>query len=291
MSKNNNVYRSYSASTPSLSQRLNGTKVGRAAVKSGYLTVETATMWIAYAVTLICNAAFEAGRLGGVSSADVAYATFTWFTPAGYVFAIWTVIYIALAVWLVWYTRTAPTRPDRFTATAGLFTLSSGLNIAWLALWHFQAIGVAFLAILALWFILCALYLRMRTWSKGMIGWAPISIYTAWVSVAMLANFAILLTVGLNGGIPVINEIATILLCGIVLAAGVAMRRRYNDVFFPLVFLWAIIGVGAHVAPVNAFVAILIFILCAIGAFVSFQSDIKRALYLPDQRPQGRQAQ
>ena len=156
----NHAYRA--ASAPGVVQRARNTKTGRRLERGGYLTVETVTMWIVYALTLVGNAVIEGGQVGGNTSATVAYGVFTWFTPAGYVFAIWSVIYVALIVWLVAYTRNAATRPKAFTATSALFIASCVLNVLWLALWHFEAVGVSFIVILAEWVVLAALYLNVR---------------------------------------------------------------------------------------------------------------------------------
>ena len=59
----------------------------------------------AYVVTVLCNLLFEATRLGGTTSGEVANLMYVWFMPAGYVFSIWGLIYVALIVWLVQYTR------------------------------------------------------------------------------------------------------------------------------------------------------------------------------------------
>ena len=131
-------------------------------------------MWIVYAVTLLGNAIIEGGQVGGNTSASVAYGVFTWFTPAGYVFAIWSLIYVALIVWLVAYTRAAPTRPDRFSFTSVLFIASCVTNVLWLALWHFEMIGVSFIVILAMWFVLGALYLNVRRTAIFFYVWVTI---------------------------------------------------------------------------------------------------------------------
>ena len=112
----NHAYRA--ASAPSVVQRARNTRTGRKLERGGYLTVETVTMWIVYALTLIGNA----------------------------------------VVWLVAYTRTAPVRADRFTMTSILFIASCALNVLWLALWHFELVAVSFIVILAEWLVLAALY-------------------------------------------------------------------------------------------------------------------------------------
>ena len=253
----NHAYRA--ASAPSVVQRARNTRTGRKLERGGYLTGETVTMWIVYALTLIGNAVIEGGRVGGTTSADIAYGVFTWFTPAGYVFAIWSLIYVAMVVWLVAYTRTAPVRADRFTMTSILFIASCALNVLWLALWHFELVAVSFIVILAEWLVLAALYLNVRRTMKTASGRVPVSIYTAWVTVATLANMAILVTRALDGGIPFFNGLFTILLTAGVLAFGYVMRKAYDDMAFQLVFLWALIGVGVNVSGASAFTAAVVF--------------------------------
>ena len=251
----NHAYRA--ASAPSVVQRARNTRTGRKLERGGYLTVETVTMWIVYALTLIGNAVIEGGRVGGTTSADIAYGVFTWFTPAGYVFAIA-------------YTRTAPARADRFTMTSILFIASCALNVLWLALWHFELVAVSFIVILAEWLVLAALYLNVRRTMKTASGRVPVSIYTAWVTVATLANMAILVTRALDGGIPFFNGLFTILLTAGVLAFGYVMRKAYDDMAFQLVFLWALIGVGVNVSGASAFTAAVVFLLCVVGAILTF---------------------
>ena len=235
-----------------------------------YLTAEIVAMWIAYVLTLLGNAFIEGGRLGGTSSADIAYRVFTWFTTAGYVFAIWTLIYIAIAVWLVAYTRTAIARPSGFGTTSALFIISCVLNVPWLALWHFELVAVSFIVILADWFVLAALYLNVHRTMQTAAGKVPLSIYAAWITVATLANMAILVTRALDGGGPVFGGLSTILLTAGVLALGYVMRRRYDDIAVPLVFLWALVGVGVHVLGVSAPVSAAVFLLCIAGAVLTF---------------------
>lgn len=55
-----------------------------------------------------------------------------------------------------------------------------------------------------------------------------------------------------------------------VLALGYVMRKMYDDVAFPLVFLWALIGVGIHVAEASWLVSSLVFILVIAGAVLTF---------------------
>lgn len=260
----------YSGATRSVADRFNRTKVGKAARKSGYVTPETATMWAAYAVTVLCNLLFEAARLGGTTSGEVANLVYVWFMPAGYVFAIWGLIYVALAVWLVSYTRSAPARPHRFGTVSTLFVASCALNVAWLAVFHFLQVFAGLFIIAALWVVMATLYMNVRRTMKTAAGRVPISIYTAWVTVAVVANLTTAITWALDGGIPVLNELSLLLLVAGVLVVGYVMYKRFDDLAFPLVILWACIGVGVHAAEASALVAFVVFLMCAFGAVITF---------------------
>ena len=265
--------RAYRASTASVATRRSS------AVESGghrgRLTPETVVMWTAYVLTVAGNVAIEAGRLGGVPSATVAYGVFAWFTPAGYVFSIWSLIYVALIVWLVSYTKGASARRRLFTPTAGLFVASSVLNVLWLVLWHFQMIAASFVVILIDWFVLAALYLTVRRGTDSLAGWVPVSIYTAWVTVATLSNLAIVVTRAVGGGVPLLNGLSVVVLTAGVVSLGLFMWAKFGDVTFQLVFLWALVGVGVHVLEVSSVTAVAVWVLCALGGLPMLVSFAK----------------
>ncbi|RNL45718.1 tryptophan-rich sensory protein [Paraeggerthella hongkongensis] len=258
------------STVPDAVQRAHMAQPERARERSrGYFTLEVVVMWVAYVLMIAGNVAIEAGRLGGVTSATVAYGVFTWFTPAGYVFSIWSLIYVALIVWLVSYTKGAPSRPRRFTPVAGLFVASSILNVLWLAVWHFQMIVPAFVVILLDWLVLAALYLNVRTGASSALGWVPISLYTAWITVATLSNMAILITRALDGGMLLLNGASVVALAAGVVSLGIFMWRRFDDIVFQLVFVWALVGVGVHVLDVSLAVAVVVWVLSVLGAVLT----------------------
>ncbi len=244
-----------------------------------YLTPSVVAMWVAFAVMVACNVLFEMARLGGVTTAEASSSVFAWFTPAGYVFAIWGLIYAALAVWLVRYTRKARRASARtsgsLTKVAVLFIASCALNVAWLALFHFQQLPASILVISALWITLVALYREVHVIDEPSLmgraaGWAPISLYVGWITVAVLANASHVVTRMTDVGVPLVGEVSTLVLVAAVLLAGYFMRQRYGDVVIPLVFLWAIVGVGVHLLAVSVPMAVIVFALAAGAAFVTF---------------------
>ena len=228
--------------------------------------VELALMWGFYAAMVLCNGLFETLRLGGTTANEVATEVFTWFMPAGYTFSIWGLIYIGLAVWLVRYTLNSPVRRKEISMEAKLFVASCILNVAWLALFHYDLVLASLFAAIGLWAVLIALYQQVRDSSQDTFDRVPISLYAAWSTVAVVINATSLITRFLDGGIPIANGIGAVLLAAGVLALGYALYRRFDDIVFPIVMVWAVVGVGVNLLLVSILVSVAMFVMATFYA-------------------------
>lgn len=231
-------------------------------------------VWVAYAITIACNAAFEIFALGGTTSAEVSGEVFAWFTPAGYVFSIWSVIYIGLAVWLVAYSGEA-SHDESYGAiplgrTALLFTATCVFNIAWLALWHFEIFVPSLIVIAALLVVLGMLYVRVHETSTRWIDRVPISLYFAWLCVATVANIAHVATRFTGAEFSIVQPISTIVLAVAFFALAFYMKRTFGDYAFGAVIIWAVVGIGVHLMSVNIAIAVLTIMLSGLGALAVY---------------------
>ncbi len=225
--------------------------------------------WVAYVAMVACNFAFESLRLGGVTTAEVSNQVFVWFAPAGYAFAIWGFIYLALGVWLVALTN-GELRYGRSAKTPCLlFVATCALNVAWLALFHFQHIALSLAIIIVYWGVVALLYANVQVPGKKLILRAPISLYLGWLSVASIINATNLMTRAF-GSIAIVDEVSTILLSLVVLSIGFAMAKLAKDYIYPAVLLWATVAVGVHLIDVNVYVAAAVFTMCALGALATY---------------------
>ena len=233
-----------------------------------------ALVWAAYVVTIACNAAFEVFALGGTTSAEVSGEVFAWFTPAGYVFSIWSVIYLALAVWLVAYSGDAshdePLGSLQIGKTASLFTVSCALNIAWLALWHFEAFVPSIIVIAALLAVVGMLYVRVNTQSSRLVDRVPISLYFAWLGVATVADIAHVITRFTGAEQSILQPASTLVLAIAFFALAVYMKRTYDDYAFGAVIVWAVVGIGVHLMNANIAIAVLTIMLAGFGALAVY---------------------
>lgn len=225
--------------------------------------------WVAFAATVICNVSFELLRLGGTTSAEVSNQVFAWFTPAGYAFSIWTLIYLALGVWLISITRSYLKEETRTHAQEVLFSASCALNIAWLATFHFEHVATALVVIIVLWGVLAALYATEHQAKAPFARRAPISLYLAWISVATVANAANLSARTL-GDVSMLGEVSTVALTVVVLLAGYAVCRIADDKVFPLAIIWATAAVGVHLMDASPATATAVFSVTVVGALLTY---------------------
>ena len=201
----------------------------------------------AYALVITINALANALPINGITSGAVSDRYPTFVTPAGYVFTIWGVIYALLAFFVGWQALPVQ-RDDRRMQRLGLaFAASCACNAAWLFAWHHLQIELAWALIVALLVTLIACYERLRGPVGSRVEWLavrlPFSIYLGWVTVATIANTAI---VAVDGGID--GGAAAPLWGALALAAasavGLLMLARRGDVAFALVLVWAFAGIA-----------------------------------------------
>lgn len=191
--------------------------------------------------------------LNGHTTAELAGHFHERFRPAGYVFSIWSLIYLGLIVYALFQFLPAQRHNPRLEAITAPFLASCAANVAWLFCWHFGQVGASLAALLALLGTLVIIYRRLRLSSSRPESraehWcveAPFRIYLAWVSVAVFANFSVWLEA--KSWVPYrLSEnaaaVALVILASLVSGAFGWVRR---DSLFLSVTLWALIGIGVR---------------------------------------------
>ncbi len=203
----------------------------------------------AYLVMVTVNVLAVRLPLNGVAPEEVSDMFPTLFTPAGYVFSIWGLIYLLLAGFVIYPFLVGETEGVR--RTGYLFGLSCALNAAWLFAWHWLQLWLSLGIMLALLITLMTIYLRLgrRSDRPSPAGrWVvnlPFSIYLGWISVATIANASATLIHAGPEGWQLDSLIWTIIMLAIATALGAASVQLRDDYGFALVIVWALSGVGA----------------------------------------------
>ena len=191
--------------------------------------------WVGLVVVLAVNGLANALPLNGKTTGEISDSIPTLFTPAGYVFSIWSVIYLGLLAFAWFQGRRAQATAEFQERIGYWFFLSCVLNSAWIVAWHYEQFPLTLVLMLGLLISLLTIYLRLdagrRTVSTAESRWVylPFSIYLGWISVATIANLsAVLYQWGWTGG-PLAPEIWTAIMVVVAGVLGIAMIASYVD--------------------------------------------------------------
>ena len=199
---------------------------------------------------LVMNYLATALPIAGRTPAEVSDMFPTLFTPAGFTFAIWGIIYLLLIGFALYQVRFFNRELPVFLEKTGwLFVLSCVANAAWLPAFHYLQIGLSLLIMLVLLGSLMAIYLRINdgqtiisTAERWLVG-LPFSVYLGWITVATIANISILFShLGWNGE-PGGPQFWTVMVIAAAIIIGLLALLRRQDSGFALVIIWALYGI------------------------------------------------
>ncbi|EOL43240.1 tryptophan-rich sensory protein [Enterococcus caccae] len=213
------------------------------------------TKWfvtVVYFVMIAVNAAAVLLPLNGMTTQEVSDTYPNLFAPAGLTFAIWSVIYLLLAGFVV-YQWVKPVDQSILShhqlgkKLSVLFIISSILNSIWLLAWQYLQIDLSVVIMLALLIVLIYMN-RILTKAKltkndYIFVRLPFSIYFGWITIATIANITAFL-VDKNIAFLQNNQVMwtiIVLIVGLVIIATTIIRNR--DIAYGLAALWAYYGI------------------------------------------------
>jgi len=247
-------------------------------------TVRQGLNVLATVLVIAVNGLAFALPLNGQATGEISDGFDVYFVPAGYVFAIWGLIYLALIGFSIYQALPAQRENPRLQRVGTLYALSCVANIAWLFFWHYEYFELALVAMGALLLLLIAIYLRLETGrSRVSAGetWlvrVPFSIYLGWITVATIANATSLLDYWNWNGWGINPETWTVLMliAGAIIASLVSITR--GDVAYVLVIVWAYAGIAVKHShtPDIAFTAWLLAAVVLLTLFVGLPLRAKR---------------
>jgi len=204
-------------------------------------------------VMLVLNTLANALPINGRTTALISDSFPLVFAPAGYVFAIWGLIYLGVTG-LVGYALTpAGRRSIRLGALGIWLPVNFAANALWILAWHYGAYPVSLVLMLTILVSLKAMRARLDavaqveppsrrdTWLVR----APLSVYQGWISVATIPNTAVVLLSAGWSGAPFAPEAWAALMVLVAAALNLIMVVRLRDAAFGAVGVWALVGIFA----------------------------------------------
>lgn len=242
-------------------------------------TLRQSANLLAVIATIVINGLANALPLNGQTTGEISDRFQVYFVPAGYVFSIWGLIYLALVAFAIYQALPSQRDNPRLRSIGYLFAVSCLANIAWLFLWHYEVFPLTLVAMVALLLLLIAIYLRLDIGharvpaTEKWLVHVPFSIYLGWITVATIANVTSLLDYLKWSGWGISPEAWTVimLVAGVGIASAVSLTR--GDVAYMLVIVWAFAGIaikhaGTPVVATAAWVTmVLVVLMLVVGLF------------------------
>jgi benzodiazapine receptor len=240
----------------------------------------------AFVLVIAVNGLANALPIGGQTTGEVSAKYPSLFTPAGFTFSIWGVIYTGLLLFLIYQSLPAQRQSESLAKIGTLFKLNCVFNAVWIFAWHYDLLIVSLLLMGG---ILATLVLIYRSLGAGLghaslleklCVHAPFSLYVGWITVATIANIsAVQINAGLDdAGLSAIDW--TLLKLAIAGAIGATVIAIRGDVLYISVVAWAAFGIVSKQAATPE-VAGAAATLSMLAIFIGVISLVRKRSLLP----------
>ncbi len=208
---------------------------------------------IALIITLLVNYLSNTGVFNGNTMASVSAQYQNLFTPAGYAFSIWGLIYIGLIIFVIYQARSlfiSSAKSEIVNQVGWWFVLSCVANSFWVFAWLYQYTGTSVLLMIFLLFSLLKIVIRTNMeisdapFREIACVWWPFSAYAGWISVALIANISAYLTKLNWNGFGLADQTWAVTLISAAGLVNLFITWKRNMREFALIGVWALIAIA-----------------------------------------------
>jgi benzodiazapine receptor len=207
---------------------------------------------VAFIVVITVNAMANGIPLNGQNTGEISAKYPSLFTPAGFTFSIWGLIYLSLAAFVIYQALPAQRNSSLIAKISPLFMASCAANAAWIFVWHYDLLWLSLLLMAAMLISLIQIYRTLAaagpagSKSEWLFLRLPFSLYTGWITVATIANIScVQFAMGWDDlGLSALDW--TLLKLAIAGAIGATVILRKGDIAYVLVIAWAAFGIASR---------------------------------------------
>jgi hypothetical protein len=226
------------------------------------------------------NAAANLVPINGVNTGEVSARYPTGFTPAGWVFSIWSLIYLGLIAFAVFAARVPAARARRVREIEPAYLVSCLANAVWIFMWHYGRILESLILMLVLLGSLIVVYVRLQATpassrSERVCVDGPFSLYFGWITTAALANLAAWFIDLKAYPFELPMDDWAILTVVVATAIYTAVGVRTRDAIYTAVFAWASLGIVMQTLPISHPVRLAAAAGCVVTVVVTLVSVIQ----------------
>lgn len=200
---------------------------------------------VAFVAMIVINTMAVVLPINGQSTGAISDLYPSLFTPAGFTFGIWSIIYFWLLVFVVaqWFYTHKPF----YTKLSFYFLISCLANLCWIIAWHYLLPWLALAIMLVLLAVLTKIFLLLQrkdlSISEKFLIQFPFHVYLGWISVATIANVSAALISLPWYGAPLSEDVWTICMMVVATLLSMFMAIKFNAVVYSTVTIWALFGV------------------------------------------------
>lgn len=203
--------------------------------------------------TIGVNYLSNTGLINGETMASISGRYQNLFTPAGYAFSIWGLIYLGLLGFVIYYgpfTKHTEAKEKAVINTGWWFMISCIANSLWIFTWLHEYTLITIPVMILLFVSLLKIIgnnrniIESRDLKTTVFLRLPFYIYSGWVSVALIADIAVYLKKIQWTGFGIPDTGWTVLMFVIAAAIHLYMVWKKNMSAFGLVAVWALIAIA-----------------------------------------------
>jgi len=207
---------------------------------------------VTFLIMIIINALANILPINGQETGQVSDSYPNLFAPAGLTFAIWGLIYLLLAGYVLYQAGLFQDNSKSVDAkllnkTGLLFSISSIANATWIFSWHYHLIPLSMLLMIII--LICLIWInRMGNHEEFSIRERifirlPFSVYFGWITVATIANATTLFVSAGWNGFGLSDSIWAVIIISVGMIIGIATVMKNKDFEYGLVLIWAYAGI------------------------------------------------
>jgi translocator protein len=219
-------------------------KINLSAERIKQFLVVLATFFVIYVNYLAAT-----GYINDKTPASISEKYPSMLTPAGYAFAIWSLIYLGLVIFSFYQALPSQTENARFRRIRLLYIINCAANCGWIFLWHHELIWTALGVIFIILGTLVLLNSHLQNKQDAVETWIariPFGLYFGWITVATILNFTIALV---SSGIKTTESVTAILASLLVITAtilGIVVRLKLSTAAYALAIAWALTAIAVQ---------------------------------------------
>ncbi len=203
---------------------------------------------LAIIVVICVNAAANIVPINGYGTGQLSDLYPTGFTPAGWVFSIWSLIYLGLLAYGLASAFGSETIKARAASVRGIFVFNAVSNAAWIFAWHYRLVEISLVIMLCILGTLIAIHSTLMRRARTNLAEflcidAPFSLYFGWITTATIANLGAVFFA--QQFYPFSLSMDQWALVSVVAAIGIYiwMGAVTRDIVYSAVFVWASLGI------------------------------------------------